>query len=228
MLMNNKGTTTDQYTDEELLILMDFKDEDEEQAKEAFNLFYKRYNRLLLSLCLKACSNLNLSDSEKVDLSEIVFQNTMTKIYQKSHLYDSSKGKISTWMSRIANNNLISQLSLQDENIRYVDETALEFEISSDNEDSISQTQSIEMKILEEALNTLTDKEKDILLTYMMYKDGEKKLPENVIDNLRKRYSTTSVNLRQIQHRSLKKIEEYIQNNTNLVIGSDIHISYEK
>lgn len=227
--MNNKCNITDQYTDEELLILMSYKDDDEEEAKEAFRVFYNRYNRLLLSLCMRACTKRYLSDSEKIDLSEIVFQNTMMKIYQKSHLYNASKGKISTWMSRIAENELIDQLYLQDESIIYIEETISELELPSNyNDDNIIQTETFEMKILDEALNTLTDKEKDILLTYMMYKEDQKKLPEDVIDNLRKRYSTTSENLRQIRHRSLNKIKMYIQNNTNIVIKSNMQISYEK
>jgi len=58
----------------------------------------------------------------------------------------------------------------------------------------------------------LTDKEKDILLTYMQYESNDnKQLPRNILEQLKAKYDTTSVNIRQIKYRSLKKIKDFIE-----------------
>ena len=69
---------------------------------------------------------------------------------------------------------------------------------------------------VEEALKTLSDRDQDILRTYMMYEDGKKHLPDGVFQHLLKKYNTTPENLRQVKGRSLKKIKDLVLNNKNL------------
>ena len=53
----------------------------------------------------------------------------------------------------------------------------------------------------------IRDRERDVLLTYMMYQDGNKHLPDEVTKLLCERYGTTSVNLRKIKQRTLEKVK---------------------
>jgi DNA-directed RNA polymerase sigma subunit (sigma70/sigma32) len=72
-------------------------------------------------------------------------------------------------------------------------------------------------KALDEALQTLSDKERDILLTYMMYQEGNKHLPDEVIQVLCDRYETSSINLRKIKQRALEKVRSHIIQHSHLL-----------
>lgn len=45
----------------------------------------------------------------------------------------------------------------------------------------------------------------------MMYQDGNKHLPDEILNELRLRYNTTSENIRQIKKRAMVKLGTYIQ-----------------
>jgi len=68
---------------------------------------------------------------------------------------------------------------------------------------------------LDDALRLLSERDREILLTCYMYKEDKKHLPDEVINELSLRYSTTPANIRQIQKRSLEKLKAYISNNSN-------------
>lgn len=57
----------------------------------------------------------------------------------------------------------------------------------------------------------MSEREKDIIFTYMMYQDGNKHLPDEILNELRLRYNTTSENIRQIKKRAMTKLGAYIQ-----------------
>ena len=57
----------------------------------------------------------------------------------------------------------------------------------------------------------LSDREKDILLTYLMYEDGTKYLPGTVLQELCRRHGRTADNARQIKSRAMKKLRQQIQ-----------------
>ena len=89
------------YTDEDLLVLMSYQSENEEEAKQAFNEFDSRYKEFIWKLCYNVCKNGEFGDEE---LAKDVFMQTRACIYFSSHTYDPGKGKIKTWISRIARN----------------------------------------------------------------------------------------------------------------------------
>lgn len=63
----------------------------------------------------------------------------------------------------------------------------------------------------------LSEKDQEILLTYMMYQDGNKHLPDEVLKELCDKYETTSVNLRKIKERALQKVKTFIIQNSDLL-----------
>lgn len=214
-LLGSKKQTITLYTDEDLFFLMSLKAEDEDEAHEAFRIFYERYKRLLWSLCYSVCNKLDISNVE--EFARCVFNNTMTAIYEHP-TYDGTKSKLSTWMSRIAYHetlDLIADFKINDtkKNVplnEKIAETFPELQEFSDFETP-------EKKILTEALNQLQDRDREILLTSMMYKEVHKHIPDEILLELSNRYSTTTVNIRQIRKRALDKVKAYITTNSDLL-----------
>ena len=62
------------------------------------------------------------------------------------------------------------------------------------------------MSKLLEALKSLSDRDRDILLTYYRYEDGNKQLPRTVLKELCNKYGIEHCTLRQIKLRSFKKV----------------------
>lgn len=198
-------------SDDELFTLMSLKDEDEESAKRAFDVFYEKYARLLWALCYNVCSWFRISDS--ATMAKEIFQNTMIKIHQNPS-YDSSKAKISTWMSSIAKREALNLVKLSGNDLYIEEECFLEPDISDETEEGIVLP---EKKILEEALDTLSDQERDILRTYMRYQLGNKHLPDSVLKELAEYYKKKTDNIRQIKKRALDKVKSYIKQNSDFL-----------
>lgn len=194
-------------SEDELFVII--SSENIEEKKYAFEVFYKQKSKLLWSICNKVCNNQSVFGE---NLSSIVFQNTMMKIY-KHPKYDKSKGKLSTWMSRIAQNEMYNYISENKPSIYLEDNLNIN---PICNEEDHKEKISYEEKILEEALSILSEKERHILLIYFSYKDGNKHLPDNVMNELISIYSTTSQNIRQIKKRSLEKVKSFIDSNYNV------------
>ncbi|MDR0683011.1 MAG: sigma-70 family RNA polymerase sigma factor [Dysgonamonadaceae bacterium] len=204
------------YSDEDLLIIISFQNENEKEAKEAFKIFYNRHKDFLWSLCYSICTK-NKKISEGKELAKDIFNNTMMSVYKSSHTYDSQKGKVRTWMSRIAKNEMCDLLKRETRHIPLNEDICPVINVDVEEEINIP---SPEKKVLDEALNKLSEKETDILLTYMQYSDGNKHLPDEVLNELRQRYNTTAESLRQIKKRSLDKVKGYITSNTSTIINS--------
>lgn len=196
-------------------------------SEEAFSEFYFRYKNFLLKVCRGCCKNFDDSNS----LADDIFQNTFIKVLQKSHTFKPKESDLTTdiskdikaWLARIARNELINFLrkNPDEKNLsnsfrpRAEDlEDSISFEIpESSNEVVNKHSTSIEKKLLETALNTLTEKERYILMVYMEFfnpGDPKKHLPEDILRATCNRYHITPDNLRQIKSRTLKKIKSIL------------------
>src|SRR5690606_40598801 len=74
----------------------------------------------------------------------------------------------------------------------------------------------VNFKVLDEALNMLSERDRHILLTLYLYYEEGKNTPSDVLKMLCKIYDTTPVNIRKIKERSEKKIVEYFSKHTQL------------
>lgn len=197
-------------SDDELLAIVALKDQDLDSAKRAFDIFFNKYSRLLVTLCYSICASWRIANSETI--AEDIFQQTMVAIYQHP-TYDSSKGKISTWMSKIAQRKAYDLLNLGNTKESYIEEIGpIEFSYDDEEDEIITP----EKKILETALATLSDIERDVLMTYMRYQEGRKHLPDQEMQRLCDYYKKTSDNIRQIKKRTMDKVKGYIQQNSEL------------
>jgi len=196
------------YADSELLLLMSYQEEEELEAKLAFEAFRRRYNNVLWQACSKVCSFYPQSE----ELQYIVYNNTLLSIY-KYHSYDESKGNILLWIFGIARNELkmaLSEINSPEKALSEAESYKLDLLIESEPEEEIEET--FEASIIKKAINTLTEREQEILLTYHQYSDGNKHLPDPVLERLKEKYQTTSANLRKIKQRATEKIMAYIEN----------------
>lgn len=213
ILKNTKQIET-LYSDEDLFVMMSFREENEAEAKEAFMFFYNRYKNLLWSLCYGVCRELDVNNRK--ELAEYIFSNTMMAIYEHP-TYDSSKSKLSTWMSKIAYHealDLIKGYKINDsKNFVSLNEAM----VISTSENGYSTRYSVpQRKVLDDALNTLSKRDKEILLICMMHQEPHKHLSDEVLNELGNRFGTTPANVRQIKKRALDKLKEYVSQNSNL------------
>lgn len=208
--LQNKEYTNTSYSDEDLFVLMSYKKDNEKEAQEAFCIFYERYKKLLWSLCYNVCNNLDIKNGK--EFAKYIFSDTMIAIYEHP-TYDSRKSKLSTWMSKIAYNKALDLIKQNQHKIKVI---PLDGSITSfifDKETDIVEYDTPQKKILNEALNLLSERSREILLTCIMHKEGNKNLSDEVLSELSCRYSTTPDGIRQIKKRALDKMKKYILEN---------------
>lgn len=204
------------YSDEELFLLMSYRNENEIEAQKAYTIFYHRYKDFLWKLCSYICSNCNTPENE--ELAKDLFQNTTTAIYNYGHTFDPKKSKVTTWMSRIAKGELYQLLSgIKEYRIDEYLAVLLENKVDEKSESDF-EFQSAEQKALQAAIESLTEREQEVILTYAMYEDGKKQLPAEMRQYLLDKYDTTQQNIQQIKSRAYKKIKEHIVSHSNLSI----------
>lgn len=179
---------------------------DRDKAWDAFGKIYQRYNEALWTLCLNVCGNNGYADN--------VFGATWKKVWN-SPLYDYNEHKVNfmTWLSAVAKRAWLD-IKLKavlgsDAEMPEPSEGAKEYEFEEYAEEELP---TIHEAMLENALHQLTEKEYDVLMTYIEYDTDKKRhVPDSIINALTVKYQTTAVNLRQIKCRALKKVKDYIE-----------------
>lgn len=204
--MLSKSEEMDCLRTDELMRIVREKDSDSERALEAFGKIYQKYKGALWTLCVNVCGDNGNSD--------LVYEATWLKIW-KSPLYDYKKYKVSfeAWMSRIAQRAWldIKHKELLGSNAE-MPEPAVDAQVFEFDESFEEPLPDIKEALLDNALHQLTEKEYDVLMTYIEYDTDKKKhIPDSVIKDLTVKYQTTAVNLRQIKCRALKKVKDYIE-----------------
>lgn len=82
-----------QYTEEELILLLQKRDQ------KGIEFLYDNYSAALYGIICRIVNS--------TDVAEDLLQKTFIKIWEKIEYYDSSKGRLFTWMLNIARNNAI-------------------------------------------------------------------------------------------------------------------------
>ncbi len=208
-------------TIEDLLLTMSDKEINEVSANEAFVTLYHRYAKFLNSAVIGHLKSKSVYNKDFVD--DIV-ANVFLEVYDNplSFSFDEKKHKneetaFKAWICTIARNEFSDMIkSFSRHSKMYV--------LTSDDEmpDSIieldfeEQLISNNRKLIDKALEGLTDKERHILLScYDFYEEG-KNTPSTVLDSLCDYWGTTKPNVRQIKKRALDKIKLYL--NTSATI----------
>lgn len=203
-----------------LLKLMARRGEDEIWADAAFCEFYDRHKGYLWTVCRNACEALHGEAWH-----EDIWQDTFTRAYDKAGTFSLPAGVsperttllVRGWLGQIANNLLRSLLRnheceySQDEDgwERILDTVGS----ASETEESVSPGKQEERKLIDVALETLSEREQLVLRrTFQYYRIGKEfqRLPNKVVQELADQLATTPENLRKIRERALTKVKDYV------------------
>ncbi len=184
--------------------------------ENAFRVFYERHREYLFYIC-----NREYCNQIGADAVQDLVQKTFIRAFEKAHTFraddtlspDDSLKRTRGWLRRIAANLLRDSYrhntSIPTEPLTDAHISMLAENHSQDSEDSEK------MKLIKDALNTLTEREQDILRTAYQWYEPNKNLPAHVIEELTQRYNTTPENIRKILSRARKKVREFIERNSS-------------
>ena len=199
----------------DLFLSMALKEGDRQEAEKAFAEFYNRYKNYLYTVVRNACKSWIMYGDE---LIEEVHRNTFLTVYEKAESFlliedapfERQEKRMKSWLGKIAQTEMFKLLRLlkdEKEKIEYYDD--LTFLENSDEE--IKPQKSEDFLLAEKALKTLSERDRNILVTYLMFEDGNKKLPSNEIQRLAEMWDVLPDNMRQIKKRSMTKAQKYIE-----------------
>ena len=203
----------------DLFLAMAMKDEDRQNAEKAFTEFYNQYKSFLFTVIKKACKSWEMYGDE---LIETVFENTFLTVFDKAETFlklddipfERQEKRMKAWLSQIAKNEmlqLLRQYRIDKDKVVFTDDLSFVEQMEDETEEIISD----DILLAEKALQTLNERDRNILVTYLMYEDGNKKLPSSEIQKLADMWGVLPDNMRQIKKRSLAKLEIFIKTHKN-------------
>lgn len=183
-------------------------------ANLAFTVFYERFSAAFMVACEKACRPF---DGLYDGLAEVIFNNAMYNAYLKATQFKTTHKEpekvdndIKRWLYGIAKNELHMELRKikTSSNVSIV-EDVLVLESNMDHEEPLI-AECYEKEILEQALTTLNDKEKGVLLMCYQFSEDGKNIPSDVIDRINTIFNIKEPNRRQIKKRALEKVQQKV------------------
>lgn len=211
------GVDLRQESDEDLLIYMSMREDDPAVARAAWAEFFQRHREYLYRLCRKLSKGV-LDEAGAKDL----VQDTFIRAYHRAGTFngegikdpDRLRRRTRAWLGRIAHRIFLDMLRGRD-GLREV--PLEENDPGPEPEPIQSSGTSTSRQLLNEAIDSLSEREQIVLrTTYQYYEPGKKNqhLPHDVVEDLAKTLQTTPENLRQIKRRALRKLDQYIKSKT--------------
>jgi hypothetical protein len=208
------------YTDDELLVLISMKD-DPDSAERAFNEFYKRYKGVIYPVAYKFAMQCTKNFHE---LAQIVFNNTFYNVFCYAGSFSTQgetnpevvKKRVIGWLVAIVRTEIRNQFSSQYDR---EEEHAAYMTMKSNAAAPLHKPTPREVIVSQAIEQIRSERDREIFYTYWFHYQETpggiaKKLPDDVYDNLAKKYSTTEANIRQIISRTKKLVSQYIAQNT--------------
>lgn len=202
---------------EDILLVISEKLNDEDSAVAAFTILYHGYSKFLNSVVSSALKSSGIYDEQ---ILNTVVSNTFYKLYEKPLSFSFPERAVDdkpfkAWLSKVAKNEFKRLIAEYYGITESLERSSYEFQIESDE---IADDLFINgnLKVLDEALKILSERDKHILMTLYLYYEEGKKTPSDVLRMLCKIYDTTPMNIRKIKERSEKKIVEYFSKHTQL------------
>jgi len=216
-------TKTNETSIELLEYIEVYREEDPKEAHEAFTVFYNRFYSFVENV---VTHYLNKIDKYDEALASSIIDDTFMKVFQKAETFkkpdipdEEVNFLIKGWLSTIAENETKKAFKKFYSKEKAIDEDFWQDlkTIALENNNK-PQTQSIKMQLLKSSLNQLKERDKHILITYMLFNQKGKTIPRNEMKILCDMFNTTSDNIRQIKSRSMKKIRKYINDNSDFSV----------
>jgi RNA polymerase sigma factor (sigma-70 family) len=203
----------------EHLLIISWNDDPEYEAaaKKSFCEIYYALGQRLMAVCNKVCRG----DTE---LAETIFNNTFAVLYDRAgtiaealqrHSQSSQFDmKLMAYLFRIAQNEYrrsIAEEATLKKGLDFYDHEQMAGLADSISTDYDVEYESEKGKLLKAALQSLTEREQDILLTTMLYSAEDHYQPREVIKSLCKKWEILPDNLRQIKKRAIKKLKNILE-----------------
>ena len=187
--------------------------DNDQLARVAFQVFYTRYEGYVFTVARRVCASHPGSSHE---LFEAVYQNTFMRVFTRAATFDPSKvtandliAGVKAWLGRIADNELKQLLRERTGQplLQLVTEIALfEDGMLPDSPEDAGSPVSLERQLLDQALATLSERDRYILLQSMAYEQEGKYLPAAFINDTCALFGITKLNLRKIKSTAYKKV----------------------
>lgn len=214
-----------QDTDEDLLVYMTMREDDPLVANEAWAEFFRRHIDYMYEKCRDVCRGI-LAGSGPDDLAQLTF----IRAYEKANTFktggitdpDMLRLRVRAWLGRIAQHIYCDMLRGR----KNSKELAVDKEELEDAPEQVqaAPTTSTYKALLDEAIESLSEKKQHVLrVTYQYNQPGKKnqRLPNHVAEELAKTLNTTSNNIRQLRRRALQEINQFIKSKTGAVKAAD-------
>ncbi len=183
-------------------------------AQDEIEVFYTRHVRYLFAVVSRQCSGFGLAQHETEDLVQDTFQRAFDRASTfrspESNHPDERRRWTRAWLGRIARNLLLDLLRGRQETP--LGDAMVSLEATPLNESPVSEgTSAINPRLaaLEAALADLSEREQDVLrISALHHRAGEQhqRLPNEVSQELARRWNTTNENIRAIRSRAMKKL----------------------
>lgn len=200
------------------LLTMASIDHSDPECIQAFEEFHGRHKEFVWQIAYNKAKNIDRYNVNEVAM--VLFQNTFIKIHEKADKFDPPTLDVDVdcrkWITGIMRNVGLQYL---EENNKHKDHVVFMEVIPESGKDLHPEEAptpiTYESKLLDKALKTLNDKEKDVLLAYYnFYTDGKvRDVSKEVKEALAKQFNVKVDSLKQIKKRALDKIKDYIDKN---------------
>ena len=203
----------DHVSDAELLERVSKRSENAAAAPAAETEFYDRPARFLYGVLVQRVRRpLAMSGREVEDLVQETFFRAFARAatYSAGDAWDeaSQRRRSRAWLGRIAQRLLADWLA----DTREVSASPY-LDTLAEPEPAPPSSRSPKLRLLREALDTLNERERDVLRVAALYfRPGEEhqRLPNEVSAELARRWQTSSENIRAIRSRATKKLRDYL------------------
>lgn len=188
------------------------------ERNAAFEEFYRRHGPYMYNRVARWCRR---TDGLLAD-ADWFYHQVVLLVFEKAATYDPQCGddsgaesaNLRAWLGKVIENFLLTQLARVEPTVSLVllEELGQEpFEVPwhEIEDDPISPR----MALIVDALETLTEREQDVIRRLWLEKDWRRpnaRLPANVTKQIADSLTTTPANLRQIFHRAMVKIRDYV------------------
>lgn len=212
-------------TDEDLLVYMTMREDDPLVANEAWAEFFRRHIVYMREKCRDVCRGI-LAGSGPDDLAQLTF----IRAYERANTFkaggisdpDRLRLRVRGWLSTIAKNIYRDTLRGRKDSKEFaVDNQELE---EAPERPQAAPTTSAYKRLLDEAIDALSEKKQHVLRVTFQYNQPGKKhqrLPNHVAEELAKTLNTTSDNIRQLRRRALQDVNQFIKSKTGAAKAAD-------
>lgn len=196
------------------MIMLYIAEGDSKQKEVAAQVFLGRYSQYLHRLATSWCRYRYHPDNTARDMVCLTLAKVIT---EKAGMYDESKGSVKTWLGRILKNVIADEYrKLRDKSptIVHFDDLDESTEAPPVIDEEEVDVKNVNRVLLEEALSTLSEIERSVLIDYWDLKgmdNLEGRLSAGETRVIAEQYGLTLPNLRQKANRALKKVKKHIE-----------------